>query len=252
MTNASKLAILLQAIVIGGVTVPRLSAREPQETPPRGTVIIVGGVGGIDLLAWSAQKALPRAGVPHEIVDFYWTHGRGKILKDLQDTQHCLQKADQLAWEIWLRKLYQPNRPIYIVAKSGGTGLALAAVEKLPANMVERIILLAAAVSPTYDLRPALKATRHEIVSYYSPYDQFVLNWGTSQFGTEDRYYGPSAGLRGFIRPTNLSEADRALYDRLVQCRWQPRMISEGYLGGHLGNSLPSFVAKELAPWLKP
>jgi pimeloyl-ACP methyl ester carboxylesterase len=224
---------------------------EPPKPPP-GVVIIVGGVGGIDVLGTAAQWALPRAGVHHEVVDFFWSHGRGHIFKDLQDTRHCLRKADELATAIWNLKLFEPERPVYLVGKSGGTGLVLAAAEQLPPGMIERIILLSAAVAPTYDLRPALRATKHELVSFYSPFDQFVLGWGTSHFGTIDRYYGPSAGLRGFIVPTNLSTDDRALYDRLVQLRWHPGMIKEGHLGGHIGNSLPGFVANELAPWLKP
>ena len=117
---------------------------------------------------------------------------------------------------------------------------------------MERIVLLAPAVAPSYDLRRALSATKYQIVSFYSPYDQLVLNWGTSQFGTIDRYYGASAGLRGFVVPTGFRAEDRALYDRLVQVKWSPAMILEGHLGIHIGTSMPAFVAKEVAPWLKP
>ena len=116
---------------------------------------------------------------------------------------------------------------------------------------VERIILLSPAVAPRYDLRPALWATRHEIVSFNSSYDRFILGWGTSRFGTIDRFYGPSAGLKNFIVPASLNESDRALYGRLVQIRWNPRLILEGHTGGHLGTSMPIFLEKEVAPWLK-
>src|SRR5262249_5495298 len=149
----------------------------------------------------------------------------------------------ELAAEVLKIKAQDPDRPVFLVGKSGGTGLVLAAAEQLPPQTLERIILLSAAVSPSYDLRPALRATRHEIVSFYSPYDQLVLNWGTSQFGTIDRYYGASAGLRGFVIPTDQSPEDRALYDRLVQVKWNPAMILEGHLGSHIGTSMPAFVA---------
>ncbi len=255
MSNLRSLkAVILTAmgLLLAGGNGARIAAAPPAGSSPRGIVIIVGGVGGIDVVGCAAQWSLPRAGIHHEVIDFYWAHGKGKILKDLQDTQHCLRKADELAWEVWYRKFLEPERPIYLVGKSGGAGLVLAAAEQLPAKMLERIILLSPAVSPTYDLRPALRATRREIVSYYSPFDQFVLGWGTSQFGTMDRFYGPSAGLRGFIVPSNYSPADRVLYDRLVQRSWRAKMIWEGYLGGHFGTSLPAFVTKEVAPWLKP
>jgi hypothetical protein len=195
---------------------------------------------------------LPRAGVPHEIREFSWTHGKGRLLRDLQDTQHCLRKADELAEEVRKIKAQDRDRPVYLVGKSGGTGIILAAAEQLPPQTLERIILLSPAVAPGYDLRRALAATKHQIVSFYSPYDQLVLNWGTSQFGTIDRYYGASAGLRGFVIPSGQSAEDKALYDRLVQVKWNPKMILEGNFGVHIGSSMPAFVAKEVAPWLKP
>jgi pimeloyl-ACP methyl ester carboxylesterase len=222
-----------------------------EESKP-GVVIVVCGIGGIDFVALSSHWALPRAGVRHEVREFSWTHGKGRLLRDLQDTQHCLRKAEELAAEVRQIKADDPNRSVYLVGKSGGAGLVLAAAEQLPPQTFERIILLSPAVSPTYDLRAALQATKHEIVSFYSPYDQLVLNWGTSQFGTIDRYYGASAGLRGFVIPRGLSSQDRDLYDRLVQVRWNRAMILEGHFGSHIGTSMPSFVAKEVAPWLKP
>ena len=76
-------------------------------------------------------------------------------------------------------------------------------------------------------IRRALRATKYEIISFYSPYDQLVLNWGTSQFGTIDRYYGPSAGYLSFRIPANLSAEDRHLYRRLVQVPWKARTPGE-------------------------
>lgn len=235
-----------------GLSASFLQAKEPVKPAPRGVVIVVGGVGGIDVAGFSAQLVLPHMGVKHEVIDFYWSHGKGQIIKDLQDTRHAMQKADELAWLIWYLKLFGPDRPIYLMGKSGGTGLALAAVEQLPPGMVERVILLSSAVSPTYDLRPALRATKKEIVNFYSPHDSFVLGWGTRKYGTIDGVHGPSAGLNGFQIPGNLSVSDRSLYDRLVQQPWHPGLIWEGHFGGHMGTSLPAFIAKEVAPWLKP
>jgi hypothetical protein len=231
---------------------PARAAQAADQDSKRGVVLVVCGIGGIDFVALSSQWALPRAGVRHDIREFPWSHGKGRLLRDLQDTQHCLRKANELAAEVRKIKAQDADRPVYLVGKSGGTGLVLAAAEQLPPETLERIILLSAALSPSYDLRPALRATKHEIVSFYSPYDQLVLNWGTSQFGTIDRFYGASAGLHGFVIPTDQSPEDRALFDRLVQVKWNPAMILEGHLGIHLGTSMPAFVAKEVAPWLKP
>jgi pimeloyl-ACP methyl ester carboxylesterase len=217
-----------------------------------GVVFVVEGVGGFDVFGTSARWALPHAGVRHEIRDFVWTHGWGSVFKDLQDTRHMLRKAGELAEEIRSVKAATPERPVYVVAKSGGTGVALAAAEQLPPQTLERMILLSSAVSPTYDLRPALRATKYQIISFHSPFDQVILGWGTRQFGTIDRVRGPSAGLHGFVMPPDLPAGDRVLYDRLVQVRWHPAMLLEGHTGAHSGTSMPAFMAKEVAPWLKP
>lgn len=227
-----------------------LRASNPRLVKP-GVVFVVGGIGGIDFVGAAAHWALPRAGVPHEVREFVWTHGRMQIFKDLQDTRHCLHKAQELAIEVRKIKEADPDRPVFLIGKSGGTGLVLAAAEALPPDSIERIILLSAAVAPDYDLRRALRATKFEMVSYYSPFDRFILGWGTRQFGTIDRFYGPSAGLRGFVVPRNLDLAEQALYARLVQLPWNAGMIIEGYKGGHFGTSMPGFVGKEIAPWLK-
>ena len=248
------LLVLLAALGVcsGAPAKPPARPAPADEDSKPGVVLVVCGIGGIDFVALSSQWALPRAGVRHQIREFSWTHGKGRLLRDLQDTQHCLLKAAELAAEIRQIKSENPDRPVYLVGKSGGAGLVLAAAEQLPPQTLERIILLSPAVSPNYDLRPALRATKHEIVSFYSPYDQLVLNWGTSQFGTIDRYYGASAGLRGFVVPTGLNPPDKDLYARLVQVKWNKTMILEGHFGIHIGTSMPAFVAKEVAPWLKP
>src|SRR5262245_27402106 len=106
---------------------PGLPDKVPAAEARPGIVFVMGGVGGIDPLGWSARWALPRAGVPHEVREFIWTHGRGRILKDLQDHEHLLQMAAELAGEVQQIKAASPQRRIWFLAKSGGTGLALAA-----------------------------------------------------------------------------------------------------------------------------
>jgi hypothetical protein len=66
-----------------------------------------------------------------------------------------------------------------------------------------------------------------------------------------DRVYGPSAGYGGFVTPKNVDASDQALYRRLVQIRWEPRMLLlYGYAGTHKGTSSAKFLVGEVAPWL--
>jgi pimeloyl-ACP methyl ester carboxylesterase len=239
--------VVAGCITDAGLVVPN---PPPAEAAKPGVVFVVGGVGGIDPIGPSAELALPLAGVHHEIRDFVWTHGTGCLLKDLQDTPYLLAKADELAAEMHKIQAADPERPIYLIGHSGGAGLALAAAERLPPATLERIILLSSAVGSNYDLRPALRATRREIVSFNSCIDRFWLCWGTRQFGTVDRVYGPSAGLDGFVVPSNLDEEGRWLYQRLVQISWKPEMILAQHTGLHHSTCMPTFLARHVAPWL--
>ena len=248
----SRCALLL-VLVIALVRSSAAGAQTPSDGPPAapGTVFMVGGVGGWDPLATSAQMVCPIVGVPHRLHDFYWGHGVGRFFRDLMDTPHLVRKAEELAALILETKQAAPDRPIYLVAKSGGTGLALLAAEQLPPNTLERILLISAAVRPSYDLRPALRATRREVVSFYSKHDRLILGWGTRTFGTVDRVYCESAGKVGFRRPTDLDAEGQALYQRVVQIPWRPSMLLQGYLGGHTANSWPLFMLVHVAPWLR-
>ena len=215
-----------------------------------GLVIIVEGIGGVDFIGKSAEYSLKKVGLPHEIHHFNWTHGTGKPLKDLQEPN------------TFSRRPTNSPRSSKRIAKSIPTarstsrqkrrhGIVLYALQT-PAQSVDRVILLSAAVSPTFDLRAALRATRQEIVSFHSHNDRMVLGLGTSKFGTIDRYYGNSAGMVGFTIPEQLTQEERQLYMRLVQVPFSTRMLREGTsTGSHLSTSLPWFVAGEVVPWLR-
>ena len=227
----------------------------PPETPVRparaGIVYVVQGIGGLSLWGSSAKSALRQARLPHEVGEFRWTHGPGKFLKDLQDTGHHQAKAAELADEIRKLREEDAERPIYLVGHSAGTGLVLLRVQSLPAGSVERLILLSSAVSPQYDLRPALAAD--------APRDRFVplaARPDDARMGHEKvRHRRPRllrrAGLNGFQTPTDANANDKALYERLVQVPWSQRMLRCGHLGQHNGPCSPAFMLNELSQWLK-
>src|SRR5262249_29959015 len=139
----------------------------------------------------------------------------------------------------------------FVVGKSGGTGLIVMALEHLPENTVEAAVLLAPALSPVYDLAPALNAVRREMVVFWSPLDVFVLGLGTLVFGTIDRIKSVSAGLVGFQAPAPGNPARDVQYQKLRQVRWRIEMATTGYLGGHVGPDSPAFLRKYVVPLLR-
>lgn len=234
----------------GTVALPRAGATEP-EKPKAGVVFVVGGIGGLDSVGRAAVHVFPQMGLTHDVRDFVWQHGTGHFLKDLQDTDYLVEKAADLAAEVRRVKAADPDRPVYLIGKSAGAGIVLFAAEQLPPATIERLILLSAAVSANFDLRPALRATCNEVVSFHSCYDWLILGLGTKEFGTADRVHGKSAGLHGFVKPADMNAEDAKLYRRLVQVPWSPDMVSGLNLGGHQGTSMPGFLKREVAPWLR-
>src|SRR5579884_198118 len=87
----------------------------------RGIVFVVGGVGGCDPLGGSAQWALPQVGINLEVQEIVWSHGGpGCILRDLQDFPYLLDRGRELANQVLQIKAIDPDRPVYLVGKSGG------------------------------------------------------------------------------------------------------------------------------------
>jgi pimeloyl-ACP methyl ester carboxylesterase len=182
-----------------------------------------------------------------------WGHGFGRWHSDLTDAENLDRQAGRVAGSIRKFRAEHPGEPVFLVGKSGGAGVAVRALERLDAGDVERVVLLAPALSPGYDLAAALRAVRREIVVFWSPLDVVILGAGTGLFGTIDGVRTRSAGLVGFAPPGPAeSDADRARqYAKLRQVRWRPRMAASGHLGGHFGTDLPRFLREWVAPLLR-
>src|SRR6516162_5502717 len=108
---------LLPLVLLGN---HQIFAGEPEPTTAgRPIVLIVGGVGGLENLKLGTQWALKHAGLDCEVRNFEWTHGKGHILKDLQDTRQHARKTAELVDEIRKIKESDPDRPLYIIGRSG-------------------------------------------------------------------------------------------------------------------------------------
>ena len=221
----------------------RLLYGEPAEVEPgpgSGLVLVADGVGGLDLCGTALKHVMGARGGPHQVRTHTWGHGLGRWHRDLTNVANLGAQAASMAAEVVAWRDKRPGSPVYLVGKSGGTGVVVRALEELPPGSVEAAILLAPALSPGYDLSRALEAVRREMIVFWSPLDVFVLGFGTRVFGTIDRVRTVSAGLVGF-------RGDRA---KLRQVRWRPSMASSGYFGGHVGPDSPAFLRRYIVPLL--
>jgi pimeloyl-ACP methyl ester carboxylesterase len=221
---------------------------ESSMSESKGIVYIVEGVGGFGVAPKVMQKILIESGVPHDIRQFHWSHGFGRWHADLTDDENLRRKGSALADAIMDVHVREIGRPVYLVARSGGTALVLRALAELPEQSVERVILLSAAVSPSYDLTPALRAVRMDVVSFWSPKDKLILGYGTSVFGTADGVQGDSAGLVGFQLPAESDETAIVEYKKLRQIEWDASMRKTYNFGTHVGTTMPLFVRHYVAP----
>lgn len=215
----------------------------------KGVIFTIDGVGGFNIATTAMAMAFTLAGLPHKIEQLYWSHGFGRWLLDLQDKQRIEEKAQELAERV--RTKYQAGLDVYIVAKSAGCAIALKALSLLPEGSVQKVVLLAPAVSPDYCLKPALKAVKEKLFAFWSPNDAFILGLGTTVFGTADGAYRPSAGMIGFRMPKTIDNESVSLYEKFQQIKWKPSMLLALNCGDHQGSVMVPFLHNHVVPLLK-
>jgi hypothetical protein len=220
--------------------------------PHPGLVLVADGVGtrGLNNSVRSLNYLVARAGLPLTVQPMHWGHGFGRWHADLTNVTNHRARAADLVAEVATYSTRYPNSSITLIGRSGGSGIVALALEQLPPDTIELAIFLAPALSPTYDLGPALRAIRRELVVFWSPLDLVMLGWGTRLFGTIDRVRGPSAGLVGFCPPVSPSADYQTHAARLRQVCWNPSMVGTGYLGDHWTIGLPPFLARYVVPLL--
>jgi pimeloyl-ACP methyl ester carboxylesterase len=221
--------------------------------PRKGTVFILDGVGGTRMVPTLVRKGLQEAGLPYATYVYDWHHGPpGEILGDLMCMRRNQLEGARLARVIRRLARENPSAPIHMVAYSGGTGVAVWAVERLGGRTrIETLVLGCPALSPGYDLGPALRNVgRCYVLSSHR--DWIMLGLGTSLFGTIDRQRGPSVGLVG-LRMCNRRDTPDSPHDaKLTQIWWTREMRQYGHYGHHVGFATRRFVRHRIAPLFCP
>ncbi len=216
-------------------------------SPNADVVFVADGSGDYRTTSAALCQASRDTGTPLRIETFAWSHGYGRMLADHLDHCNHLDEGRRLAAAVAAARETCPERAVYLVGHSSGCAVMLAAADASPTGSLERIVLLAPAVSKDYDLRPALRASRQGIDVFTSRRDVGALGFGTTIAGTADRRWSAAAGRVGFD-PIVTCPGDDALYAKLRNHPWDPAVAWTGNRGSHYGTLQQGFTRAYLLP----
>lgn len=208
----------------------------------------LNGVGGEKNVDRMLVAGLAAGGFEAEVTMYDWTRGQ-EGLAALQAYEENQKESEKVANLILAQHKANPGQPIYVTCHSGGVGIAVWALERLPEDVrIEAMVMVAPALSPAYDLSRALRHVRGKVYVFTSPLDKYVLSAGTRMFGTIDRKYCDAAGLGGFVRPEG---ADATEYEKLSPQPYQREWFGKyGSMGNHISAMGTKFAWMYVAPLL--
>jgi pimeloyl-ACP methyl ester carboxylesterase len=215
--------------------------------PRDGYVLVANGSGDSGTLSNNLISVVENTNLSLEVETFNWSHGRGLSFADHADRDNQQAQGKKLAAQVLEYSRVTGSTKVYLIGHSTGCAVMLIAAENLPPGSLEKIVLLAPSVPDTYDLRPAILATRGGIDSYHSRKDQYILGLGMFILGTTDPDSRTAAGLHGF-RLIYSTPNDNAIYQNLRQHHWDPAVEWSGNNGGHNGCLTTGFLKAYVLP----
>jgi pimeloyl-ACP methyl ester carboxylesterase len=237
---------LLISLVVGCSHVaddPPVVAPDPVVAKPY--LLHLPGISGSRSIDRSVTRGIREGGFDGEIEIYDWTDndpGVGALVA--YDRNH--KEAKIIAQKLVKHHIAEPDSKIYMLAHSGGCGLAIWALEDLPADVkIQNLVMMSPAVSPGYDLTAALEHIEGHLYVFSSLADLFVLGTGTRLLGTIDGVKTDAAGRVGFIKPAS---GDSAQYAKLVAIPYDIAWFKYHDYGDHIGGMTRSFGKNVLGP----
>ena len=220
----------------------------PGVVAPHPYLLHLPGVSGESVVDHTFVDGLKSAHFDADIEIYDWTENDPGV-PALQATKRNIHEAELIAAKLTAKYRADPRITIYVTSHSGGAGLAVGSLARLPADVkVHTLLLLAPALSPEYNLTKALSHVQSNAYAFYSNADTVVLSVGTRAFGTIDGVHCDAAGLNGFVRPT---AGDVAQYQKLIQFPYDSKWAADWNSGDHIGPMATPFVAHIIAPLLE-
>lgn len=240
---------LLLGLAFGGGGCANVIRRDAVAFDHKPLLIHFPGVAGDTYLERKFLSAVVEGGLDADTRLFDWTRKRGWVA-NLQAVDTNRATSRQMADRIVAFKTATPERPVLLTCDSGGAGPVLWTLEALPADVnVQGVLLLCPAISPDYDLSPALSRVRGTMVAFHGRNDGMVLDWGTRTFGTIDGKKVPAAGYTGFVLPRGATDAGQ--YRKLKMVGYDKEWFGKyGNAGDHTGALGGRFASGYIAPIL--
>ena len=214
--------------------------------PDKGIVLFAESVrfAGVPWGTRECEAGLREAGFEGEFLYWAWqAPWQGwLVLPAIMDAPMLEREAKRLAEFIEACRREHGAAPIYLIGFSCGAYVAIRALELLDEDVsVDAAATLAGAFDPRRDLSTAVRHVSGRLVVCSSLADWMIVGLGTMLFGTGDRQHTLSAGMVGlrYRRPTSA---------RILEIRWRPAMIRQGYYGGHFTAPAAPFITHHLAP----
>ncbi|MEO6435161.1 MAG: hypothetical protein ABIP55_05310, partial [Tepidisphaeraceae bacterium] len=214
---------------------------------PREFHLHLNGIGGYRGVDRGMIRGLRDGGYAGEVKAYDWT-GDDVGLAALTVKRRHKEQSAAIAQILIDQARAHPGSRITITTHSAGAGIIVWALAQLPRDItIDTLVFLAPALSPTYDLTPALRHVSGKAYVFYSPYDAAVLGMGTTMFGTVDGVKTEASGKVGFQRPAT---ADAEQYAKIVQFPYRTSWVKLGNIGDHIGVMRRAFAREVLAPLL--
>jgi pimeloyl-ACP methyl ester carboxylesterase len=214
--------------------------------PQRTLVFVADGSGDQTYLSGSLCCLVSERHLPLCVERVAWSRtGVGAL--DLHDRAGQKAAAERLAGRVAAARACDPAARICLVGHSAGAHVVLAAAERLPCGSVQRIVLLAAAVSRRYDLGPALGASCEGLDSFYSKCDKTLLTVEAVCL-TADGQKSLTGGRVSFTPP----DPKDLRYCKLREHPYETWMKDLGHNGGHYGWTKGPFLLRCVVPLLLP
>lgn len=241
MTRGFTFRLIVLMVMLGSPVRGEDAAQKPY-------LLHLNGIGGKRWCDLALLRGLTAGGLDATMEIYDWTGddvGINALTKTALHEAESAKVARMLAEKIQSH----PSRRIILTGHSGGCGIAVWALERLPAGMqVQTLVMFAPALSPEYDLSKALRHVRGKAYVFSSPLDVIVLDSGTKMFGTIDGPKVAAAGLNGFVQPTG---ADAEQYGKLVAQPYRRQWLEQyGNAGQHISCMGAVFVRDYVAPLL--